>query len=132
MLELKLPFMPSVRPNPNGMDRWAEGKTNTSCRTYRDLHVGLAIEVTFAYESFCVGRRFLIMGLAIEVTFAYESFYVGRRFLIMIWIIWWKTIVLLPKFLPHPLRQPRLRLFDTHCVWPMCMRLSSLPRHMLL
>jgi hypothetical protein len=38
MLELKLPFVSSLRPNPNEIDRWAEGKTNTSCRTYRGLN----------------------------------------------------------------------------------------------
>jgi hypothetical protein len=38
MLELKLPFMASLRPSPNGTDRWAEGKTNTSYRTYRGLN----------------------------------------------------------------------------------------------
>jgi hypothetical protein len=38
MLELKLPFMASLHSNPNGTDRWAEGKTNTSCHTYRGLN----------------------------------------------------------------------------------------------
>jgi hypothetical protein len=38
MLELKLPFMASLDPNPNGMDMWVEGKTNTSYRTYRGLN----------------------------------------------------------------------------------------------
>jgi hypothetical protein len=38
MLELKLPFVTSLRPNPNGTDRWAEGKINTSCHTYRGLN----------------------------------------------------------------------------------------------
>jgi hypothetical protein len=38
MLQLKLPFMASLHPNPNGIDRWAEGKTNTSCRTYCGLN----------------------------------------------------------------------------------------------
>jgi hypothetical protein len=38
MLELELTFMASLCPNPNGMDRWAEGKTNTSCRTYYGLN----------------------------------------------------------------------------------------------
>jgi hypothetical protein len=60
------------------------------------------------------------VGLAIEVTFAYGSFCVGRRFLIIIWIIWWKVIVLLPKFLSHPPRRPRLRLFATHGVSSTC------------
>jgi hypothetical protein len=27
-------FVVSLHPNPNGTDRWAEGKTNTSCYTY--------------------------------------------------------------------------------------------------
>jgi hypothetical protein len=39
MLELKLPFMTSLRPNLNGTGRWADGKTNTSCRTYRGLNL---------------------------------------------------------------------------------------------
>jgi hypothetical protein len=30
--------MASLRPNPNGTDKWAEGKTNTSCRMYRGLN----------------------------------------------------------------------------------------------
>jgi hypothetical protein len=38
MLELKLSFMASLRPNPNGTDRWVEGKTNTSCCMYRALN----------------------------------------------------------------------------------------------
>jgi hypothetical protein len=38
MLELKLPSVASLCPNPNGTDKWAEGKTNTSCRTYRGLN----------------------------------------------------------------------------------------------
>jgi hypothetical protein len=38
MLELKLPFMVSLRPNPNGMDRWDDGKTNTSYCMYRGLN----------------------------------------------------------------------------------------------
>jgi hypothetical protein len=37
-VELKLPSSASPCPNPNGMDRWVEGKTNTSCRTYRALN----------------------------------------------------------------------------------------------
>jgi hypothetical protein len=28
----------SLHPNPNRMNRWAEGKTNTSCRMYRSLY----------------------------------------------------------------------------------------------
>jgi hypothetical protein len=38
MLELKLPFVASLRPNPNGTDKCVKGKTNTSCRTYRGLN----------------------------------------------------------------------------------------------
>jgi hypothetical protein len=38
MLQLKLPFVTSLHPNPNGTDKWAEGKTNTSCHTYRSLN----------------------------------------------------------------------------------------------
>jgi hypothetical protein len=38
MLELKLLFMASLRPNPNGTNRWDEGKTNTSCHMYRGLN----------------------------------------------------------------------------------------------
>jgi hypothetical protein len=38
MLQLKLPFIASLHPNPNGMDKWAEGKTNTSCRMYHSLN----------------------------------------------------------------------------------------------
>jgi hypothetical protein len=38
MLQLKLPFLASLRPNPNGTDRWDEDKTNTSCRTYCDIN----------------------------------------------------------------------------------------------
>jgi hypothetical protein len=40
MLELKLPSVVSLRPNSNGTDRWAEGKTktNTSYRTYHGLN----------------------------------------------------------------------------------------------
>jgi hypothetical protein len=38
MLELKLPFVASLRPNPNGTDRWAEGKTNISYHTYHGLN----------------------------------------------------------------------------------------------
>jgi hypothetical protein len=37
-MELKLPSSTSLFPNPNGMDRWVEGKINTSCRTYRALN----------------------------------------------------------------------------------------------
>jgi hypothetical protein len=39
MLQLKLHLMASLRPSPNGMDRWAEGKTNTSYHTYRGLNL---------------------------------------------------------------------------------------------
>jgi hypothetical protein len=39
MLELKLTFMASLRPNPNGTDRWAKGRTNTSYRTYCSLNL---------------------------------------------------------------------------------------------
>jgi hypothetical protein len=38
MLELKQSFMASLRPNPNGTNNWVEGKTNTSCYTYRGLN----------------------------------------------------------------------------------------------
>jgi hypothetical protein len=38
MLQLKLPFVSYLRPNPNGTDRWAKGKTNTSCHTYHYLN----------------------------------------------------------------------------------------------
>jgi hypothetical protein len=38
MLELKLPFVASLHPNPNGTDKWAEGRTNTSCYTYHGLN----------------------------------------------------------------------------------------------
>jgi hypothetical protein len=38
MFKLKLPSMASLHPNPNGMDRWAEGKTNTSDRTYCSVY----------------------------------------------------------------------------------------------
>jgi hypothetical protein len=38
MLQLKLPFVASLHPNPNGTDMWAEGKTNTSCRMYFGLN----------------------------------------------------------------------------------------------
>jgi hypothetical protein len=38
MLELKLPFVSSLLPNPNGMKRWIEGETNTLCRTYHGLN----------------------------------------------------------------------------------------------
>jgi hypothetical protein len=38
MLELKLPSMTSLHPNPNETDMWAKGKTNTSCHTYHDLN----------------------------------------------------------------------------------------------
>jgi hypothetical protein len=38
MLELKLPFVASLRPNLSGTDRWAEGKTNTFCHMYRGLN----------------------------------------------------------------------------------------------
>jgi hypothetical protein len=38
MLELKLSFVASLRPNPNGTDRWAEGEINTSCLMYRGLN----------------------------------------------------------------------------------------------
>jgi hypothetical protein len=38
MLQLKLSFVVSLRPNPNGMDRWAEGKTNTTYRMYHGLN----------------------------------------------------------------------------------------------
>jgi hypothetical protein len=37
-VELKLPSSASNCPNPSGTDRWAEGKTNTSCHTYRALN----------------------------------------------------------------------------------------------
>jgi hypothetical protein len=35
MLELKLPFVASLRPNPM---EWAKGKTNTSCHMYCGLN----------------------------------------------------------------------------------------------
>jgi hypothetical protein len=38
MLELKLSFEASLCPNPNGTDRWAKGKINTSYRTYHGLN----------------------------------------------------------------------------------------------
>jgi hypothetical protein len=38
MLKLNVPSPTSLRPNPNGMDRWAEGKTNTSGHTYHSLY----------------------------------------------------------------------------------------------
>jgi hypothetical protein len=38
MLKLKLPLVASLHPNPNGIDMWAKGKTNTSCRMYRGLN----------------------------------------------------------------------------------------------
>jgi hypothetical protein len=38
MLQLKLSFMASLHPNPNGTDKWAEGKINTSCRMYHNLN----------------------------------------------------------------------------------------------
>jgi hypothetical protein len=38
MLEWKLPFMAFLRPNPNGIDRLAEGKTITSYHTYHGLN----------------------------------------------------------------------------------------------
>jgi hypothetical protein len=38
MLQLKLPFVAYLRPNPNRTDRWAEGKTNTSYHMYRSLN----------------------------------------------------------------------------------------------
>jgi hypothetical protein len=38
MLELKLPFTTTLCSNPNGTERWAEGKTNTSGRTYHSLN----------------------------------------------------------------------------------------------
>jgi hypothetical protein len=38
MLQPKLPVVASLHPNTNGTDGWAEGKTNTSCRTYRGLN----------------------------------------------------------------------------------------------
>jgi hypothetical protein len=31
--------MASLCPNPNGTDMWVEGKTNTSCRTYRGVNL---------------------------------------------------------------------------------------------
>jgi hypothetical protein len=37
-VELKLSSLASHCPNPNGTDRWAEDKINTSCRTYRALN----------------------------------------------------------------------------------------------
>jgi hypothetical protein len=40
MLKLKLHSSASLCPNPNLMDRWAKGKTNTSCHTYRSLNFG--------------------------------------------------------------------------------------------
>jgi hypothetical protein len=39
MLQLKLPFVISLRPNLNRTNRSAEDKTNTSCRTYRGLNL---------------------------------------------------------------------------------------------
>jgi hypothetical protein len=38
MLELKLPFVASLHPNPNEMDSWAEDKTNNSYRMYHGLN----------------------------------------------------------------------------------------------
>jgi hypothetical protein len=31
-------FVASLHPNPNGTDKWVEGKNNTSCRTYHGLN----------------------------------------------------------------------------------------------
>jgi hypothetical protein len=38
MLQLKLPFVASLRPNLNGTNSWAEGKANTSFHTYHGLN----------------------------------------------------------------------------------------------
>jgi hypothetical protein len=38
MLQLKLTLVASLHHNPNETDRWAEGKTNTSCRMYHGLN----------------------------------------------------------------------------------------------
>jgi hypothetical protein len=115
MLELKLPFVTSLYLNPNGMVKWAEGKTNTFYRTYRGLN-SCGIDYL---SHFCI-RVFL---RRLEVSH-YDLDHLVEMFLIMIWISWWKTIVFLPKFLSHPLRRSRLRLFATHCVWPMCLNAS--------
>jgi hypothetical protein len=37
MLQLKLSFVVSLRPNTNGTYIWVEGKTNTSYRMHRGL-----------------------------------------------------------------------------------------------
>jgi hypothetical protein len=37
-VQTELPLVASLHPNPNGMDRWAEGKTNTLCHMYRSLY----------------------------------------------------------------------------------------------
>jgi hypothetical protein len=38
MLQLKLSSVASLRPNPNGTNRWTEGKTNTSYHMYCGLN----------------------------------------------------------------------------------------------
>jgi hypothetical protein len=37
-MELKLPSSASPCPNPNGTDRWVDGKMKTSSRLYRALN----------------------------------------------------------------------------------------------
>jgi hypothetical protein len=92
--------MASLHPNPEGMDRWAEGKTNTSYHMYRGLN-SCGID---NLSRICI-RVFLCRPVVShhDLDHLVEDHCSS------------------PTFLSHLPRQPRLRLFATHCVWPMCL-----------